>query len=437
MIIDYDVIPEILIYFIALFSIFYLIYRPYIFSVIDPLFIFILTTAFASVLVLNIVDQFNDIAHFFVCHTFLFLGFSFIQRKYSVVKLLNQDQSKLTDFKSLKLTVYLLLLLFIIGNCVLFFTKGFALLSDTPSNSKVGNFQEGFGIFRKINWAAGGFVTIGLIFIYITSRQRRYLFLLFIVIFFTALEGSKGSLVKILTSFAFLAYHPFFNKHKDILRTLRKYIPIGLAAILLVTFIVLSKENNDNEQVFFAFVRRLLYSGDSIIYYYTPINENYFAHYSMFDYPSYIMNTIMGFLRLAPYKEAFGNIMVENVLPSFAKADVIVGPNTPFYIEGRIFFGYYGAFVHSFIIGAIYSIFRKLYFSFTTGSAFSFVFLCCLCLQSGNILVDTSLFVTILFDTCFWVLPTYIFSCFILDKKMHVKIPRFLKHLIKYSKYDL
>ena len=425
MVIDYDIIPEILTYTFFVFAIFYILYKRYIFSIIDPLFIFIFTTSFASVLALNVLSDIKDIAHFFICQFFLFLGFLILQKKHPYSDQINYRYVVFNDSKVLMLTVYLSLTLFIIGNSILFFTKGFALLSDTPSNSKVENFQDGFGLFRKINWALGGFVTIGLLFLYFTTSQRKYLYFLLIVVFFTALEGSKGSLLKILTAFAFLAYHPYFKDKKSLLKPFNKYIPVGIICILFITFSVLLKENNDNEQAFFAFIRRLLYSGDSMLFYYTPINENYFSHYTFLDYPAYILNTILGFLRIAPYKEAFGNIMVENVVPSFSKANVIVGPNTPFYIEGKIFFGYYGAFVHSFSIGLVYSFFRRLFFSTTGGSAFSFVFICTLCLLAGNILIDTSLFVTILFDTCFWILPIYTLSCFIINKRILIKTPNF------------
>jgi hypothetical protein len=202
-------------------------------------------------------------------------------------------------------------------------------------------------------------------------------------------------------------------------------VPIGLLAVFVIFFTVLFKENEDTEQAFFAFLRRFLYSGDAVLYYYAPVNQNYFARYSFTDYPAYIMNTIFGFLRLAPYKEAFGNVMVENALPAFAQADVIVGPNTPFYIEGKIFFGYYGAFIHSFLIGTVYAFIRRTYFSLTSGSAFKLVFLGCLSQLGGNVFTDTSLFVTLLFDTCFFVLPTYVIACFIVNKKLVINRPSF------------
>lgn len=422
---DYSILPEVLLYALVFFIMYYLLYKPYIFSVIDPLFIFVFTTAFASVLVVNVVNDFRDVLHFFICQFCLYLGFLFVY-KYFKQPLKESRHYIFKDILSLEYTVYVLFILYVIGNIIIFSTKGFALLSDAPSNSKVANFQNGFGIFRKINWAAGGFAIAGLLYLYLVKKRFVYMVLLLIVACFTSLEGSKGSLLRILTTFAFLAYHPLFRNRQEVSRVFRKYTPIGLFALMIVFFAVLIKENTNIEQAIFAFLRRFLYSADSVLYYYTPINENYFLRYNFSDYPPYILNTIFGFLRIAPYKEAFGNVMVENVFPDFAKADVIVGPNTPFYIEGKIFFGYYGAFLHSFVVGAIYGIMRNLYFALSSSSAFLFVFLCCICQVSGNIWTDTSLFVTILFDTCFFVIPTYILVCFVINKKLIIHKPSFV-----------
>ncbi len=259
------------------------------------------------------------------------------------------------------------------------------------------------------------------------SKRKKYLFLLLVVIIFTAVEGSKGSLLKVLTTFAFLAYHPIFRGRSEIFRLFKRYIPIGLLAIITIFSVVLLKENQQIDQAVFALARRFLYSADSILYYYTPINVNYFSRYSFIDYPAYLANPVLGFFRIAPYKEVFGNIMVENAIPDFAKADVIVGPNIPFYIEGQIFFGYYGAFIHSFVIGTLYSLIRLLFFSLKNGSSFSFVFICTLCQIAGNIITDTSLFITMLSDTCVFVLPVYILTSFILHNKITIQRLRFSK----------
>lgn len=425
---SYDILPEILIYFFGFFVIMYLLYCKYIFSIIDPLFIFIFTTSFASVLVITVLNDILPIIHFFACQVFLFGGFAFVSSKFRL-PVAQKTQTSLEGVSVLEMTVLLLFILYFTGNLIVFFTKGFTLLSDRPSNSKVADFQGGFGIFRKINWSAGGFITAGLLYLYLKERHVKHLVLLLCVVFFTALEGSKGSLLKVLISFSFLVYHPIFNGKKDVLKFFNRYIPIGLIALFFIFFVVLFKENDSPELAIFAFVRRLLYSGDSILYYYTPINENYFARYNFMDYPSYISSTILGFLRLAPYKEAFGNVMVENVFPDFAKAEVIVGPNTPFYIEGKIFFGYYGAFIYSFFVGGLYATIRGIYFSLTNPSAFLFVFLCSLCQLSGTLITDTSLFVTILFDTCFFVFPAYILACFIVEKRLIVSRIFFINKL--------
>ncbi|WP_018617643.1 hypothetical protein [Spirosoma luteum] len=418
---DYDIIPEVLLWATIFFIILYVLYRRYIYSFIDPLFIFVFTTAFASVLVINVLEDTSAVVSFFVCQLFLFLGFDSVQRFSTLSPASDDSDIKFGSTSTLEMTVYILFFMYVIGNIVLFFTKGFALLSDNPSDSKVADFRGGFGIIRKINWSAGSFVTTGLLYLYLKSKRKKYLFLLLIVIIFTAVEGSKGSLLKVLAAFAFLAYHPIFRGRAEIFILFKRYIPIGTLALITIFSVVLLKENQQTDQAMFALARRFLYSADSILYYYTPVNINYFSRYNFMDYPAYLANPVLGFFRIAPYKEVFGNIMVENALPDFAKADVIVGPNIPFYIEGQIFFGYYGAFIHSFLIGASYSLIRLLFFSLKSGSSFFFIFLCTLSQIAGNIITDTSLFVTMLSDTCVFVLPVYILTNFILHSKVTIK----------------
>lgn len=425
--IDYDVIPEILFYTLGFFLIYFLCYKRYIYSILDPLFIYVFTLAFSSVLVvLTLFDRPAYLAHFFLCHAFLFAGFSltmqwgegYQQRTSSVSSLVN-----FFDYKTLRLVIYILFGFYFLANVVLFYTTGFALLSDDPTTAKVENFAKGFGIILKINWGIGSFLTAGLLFFILSESRRIDFCLLLIVTSLTALEGSKSSLLRILITLALLLNHQLFKNKRSIIDKLKLVVPLGMLGVLGVFFIVLFKENENLDQVIFAFVRRLLYGADSTLYFYTPVNEQYFSRFHSWQYPSYLFNQILGFLRLVPYQEALGNVMVDNVLPN--NTGTIVGPNTPYYIEGQIYFGYYGAFLYSMIIGGCYAFIRQYFFAATYYSAFWFVLMCCLCQQASTLSIEVTLFTTQLFDTLFFVIPIYLFTSLAVKGKLRIRKIRF------------
>ena len=185
---------------------------------------------------------------------------------------------------------------------------------------------------------------------------------------------------------------------------------------------VLLKENDGYEAAFFALVRRLLYSADSVLYYYQPVNITFFETYSFGDYIARIANPILGFFRLQPYIEAPGNLMVDNLRPPGSIADVTVGPNAPFYIEGRIYFNFWAAFPYSFLVGYLYARLRNYYFSLTHVTAFYFVYMGSFIHLAGSIIIDINLAVTQLFDLMFFVLIPYIVVSFALVGKLKIRL---------------
>lgn len=408
--IDYEVIPEILLYTLGFFLIYFLAYKRYIYSILDPLFIYVFTISFSSVLIIYTLDERSAyLIHFFLCQFFLYIGFVVTVhwlRNYSRQELHIKFPNEFFDFETLRIVVYLLFAFYFLANIVLFYTTGFALLNDDPTVAKVENFTKGFGIIRKINTSIGSFLTAGLLFFVLAKIRWIDVFTLFIVIILTALEGSKSSLLRILITFVLLANHQLFIHKKEILGKIKLIIPLGILAVFGIFFTVLFKENSDYEQVTFAFIRRLLYGADATLYFYLPVNEQYFAQFHFWQYPSHLFNQILGFLRLVVSNEAFGNIMVANAFPSMTST--IVGPNTPYYIEGQIFFGYYGAFIYSAFVGGCYAFIRQYFFYTRYYSAFWLILICCICQQASGLYVEVTMFITSAFDTFFFVLPVYL-----------------------------
>lgn len=408
---------------VGLFVIYVLLYKPYIYSFADPIFLFTIATSFSSVLVIEVVQELSDVLHFFICQLAVFIGF----RLYSINKfgklLLKTDNNvdnNFSDKRLLEWTTLVLFTIYFVANIFLAYSKGFTLLSDAPTEAKVANFQNGFGIIRKINWGVGTFLCSSLIFLYIIRKNKIYLGLLFIISIFIILDGSKSSLLRVAIAAGLIFYHPLFETKRAMLVKLKKYSVFFIVALFFVIFTVLLKENDGIDEASIAFLRRLLYGGDVVLFYFNPVNIDYFKDFNLLDYLVRFVNPISGFFRIQPYQEALGNVMIENIRPPGVTLEVIVGPNTPFYVEGRIFFGYFGGVIYSALIGYSYAAVRGFYFSFSKSNAFFFVLMASIVQLLSGLLVDVNLTVTQTFDLLIFSLPVYTIVAFLFDKRLKI-----------------
>lgn len=422
--INFDSLPTLVGLSLILFFIYISLYKRFIYSIIDPLFVWTLTTAFSSVLVLYVVPVAKDVLHFFGCQVALWIGFVIAYRQASSIRGEIKKHEPICKFSNhliLYWTTYFLLTVYIVSNIIIGYSKGFALLSDTPTESKIANFQEGFGLFRKINWSTGTFVTTALFYMVLVKKRTIDLFFLLISIFLSLLDGSKSALLSVVISIGIVFYHPVFSDKRVLLRKFQCYLPLVFVGVFGIFFAVLAKENDGIDETIFAFVRRLLYSADSILYFYLPVNVAYFDSYSSWDYLSRIINPILGFLRLQPYNEALGNIMVENLRSPGSTSTVTVGPNTPFYMDGRIYFYYWGAFPYSMFVGYTYAMIRNYYFSITSSSAFYLVYMGSVCRLAYALIIDVNLAVTQLFDLFFFVVPPYLIIYLLISQRFKIR----------------
>lgn len=422
--VNFDTLPFLVCLAFVFFIAYMFFYHKYIYSIVDPLFVWLFTMAFASVLATQVIPDTVDILHFFGCQLSLWIGIFLTYRRSNYTFIMSIDNTisySFSDKSLLKNFTYILVVIYLISNFIVGYNKGFALLSDSPSESKIANFQNGFGFFRKINWSIGTFVLTSLLYIYIDSKKKIDLLLLSVVVFISSLDGSKSSFLKIAVALGILLYHPAFSGKRVILNNLKKYVPLFIVTSFSIFFSVLLKENDGINDAFLAFIKRLLYSADSVLYYYTPVNISYFENYSFGDYIHRLTNPVLGFFRIEEYREAPGNIMVENLSPPGSIMNVIIGPNAPFFIEGRIYFNYWAAFPYCVFIGYLYSIIRVYFFSLNNVSAFYFIFMASFLQISSAITIDMNLAVTQSFDLAFFVIPLYIVSSLLLTGKLKIR----------------
>ncbi|SFD55494.1 oligosaccharide repeat unit polymerase [Spirosoma endophyticum] len=407
------------------FGIYLLFFKRYIYSLLDPLFIYVFTLSFSSVLVVNTlgVTQGEFAVHFFLCHSFFFLGFALTSYKFQVSKTTPTIlSSSFPDYYIFRIILYLLLALYFFANMALFYTTGFALLADDPSRAKVENPEIGFAILTQINIGVGSFLFTGLIFLLFSKPKYSDVVLLIIVIFLSSLSGAKGALIYIAVIIGFITNQPLFKQNNKIRLIIRFITPIVLLLAASLPFLIYRKEVGGLEESLINYVTRLLMGADSTLYFYQPVNEQYFAQYHFWDYPAYLFNGILSFLRIVPGIEANGNVMIRNIINNYNA--IVAGPNTPYYIEGQIYFGYYGAFIYSAFVGTIYAYSRYNFFNKQFSSAFSFVLTACIANHLSAIPMELTFGVFCAFLTCFFTLPVYFFVNFILRSKVKWKVKK-------------
>lgn len=423
--IDVDDFQQIFSQAALFFGIYALFFRKYIYSLLDPLFIFLFTLSFSSVLIVNTigVTQPEFASHFFCCHFFFFIGFTIISYKFRSGKPQAPTQSlSFSDYSNFRIILYLLLGIYFCANVALFYTTGFALLADDPSVAKVENPQVGYAILSQINVGIGSFLLTGLLFLLFSKPRYSDALLLIVVIFLSSLSGAKGALIQVAIIVGLITYQPLFRNNNKIRSALKAITPIVLVVMVSVPLIVYGKEVGGLQESIVTFVTRLLMGADSTLYFYQPVNEQYFAQFHFWNYPSYLFNGALSFLRLVPGIEAHGNTMIFNIINNYNA--IVSGPNTPYYIEGQIYFGYYGAFVYSAVIGAVYAYSRYSFFNKQFSSVFHFVLAACITNHLSAIVGEVTLGVFGAFLTCFFVLPTYFFVNFIVQGKVRWKIKK-------------
>lgn len=406
-------------------GIYLLFFRKYIYSLLDPLLSYLVSLSFSSVLVANTLAITQPVYayHFFLCHFFLFIGYVLISYKFSIKKEYPfTSVVKYTDYYSFKVVLYILIVLYFLSNVVLFLTTGFALLADDPSRAKVENPQVGYAILSQINAGVGSFLLTGLLFLLLYKPKFTDCALLIIVVVLSSLSGAKGALVQVGVIMGLIANQSMFKSNAKIRSVTKLVTPLVLIIMLSIPFIVYGKESGSSELAVVNFVTRLLMSADSTLYFYQPVNEQYFANFHFWEYPVYLFNSTLDFLRIRPGIEAHGNTMLRNVINNYNV--VASGPNTPYYIEGQIYFGYYGAFAYSAIVGAVFAYSRYYFFNKQFTSIFSFVLVACIANHFSVILGEVTMGFFNAFLTCFFVLPVYLFVRFIIQNKGKILIRR-------------
>lgn len=398
----------------------YLIYKRQIFSFFDPLFFFILTQAFSIVLAFMQIKDISYLLNFLLCQLSFAAGFILLTRKLKKNELVD-DLNNTWGVKEHHFWVYFSIIGFIVilfSNIYLISIKGIIVLNDDPTSGKVEAFETGGGLgaVRRINWGLLNLVNLSVIYLYAKSAKKKYLFMLLILTLITVSGGSKSSLLVYVNIIALLGVFKSFSLSSTYKIINKAKAPILAVGALLAVFILASKSENLSD-AFLALGIRFLYFGDIIFYYYDNDSVKYFQQLDFLDFFKYEFNSLLGLLRLVPYKNPLGYDMVAYSLINQDLGDSKLGPNLPYYVKGHIFFGAFGAILYAFFVGVVVGKARAILYRKNRNNT-----LCIIVIYINTLIFtypqDSALTCSLLIDTLiFSSIPLFLSLCLIHEFK--------------------
>lgn len=393
-------------YYVFFSVILFLLFRKYILSVFDP-FIFIILMMSSS-LCLTVDSSF----FFYVLLAILFFFFGF--RIIGVPKRNFTKIDAFIDTKLLEIFTILFFILYAVVSIIMFKASGIPLFADNPTESKISMFVEGTGWIRRIIFLSG-FLPICISLLLIVSKKKIfYAFMFFLYLLISVMHGSKGGLIGSIAIFWYLyqqnnLWSDSTMHVKNFIRSKIKYFLV--ITVLLFLSIVIKESEIEGQDPIFSIGFRLMEFGDVMLYYKTQVVRDYFVNLNFVDFILYEFNGILGMLRLTPYYEPLGYQMVKafwNTSSLFD--DVVLGPNTVFFVKGHVFFGYIGGIVYSFLMGVLSAYFRKKIIEIKIKNIFMYAIAVYVFFQIPGFLKEFSQSVSTTFDFVFYLGPIILFS---------------------------
>jgi oligosaccharide repeat unit polymerase len=401
-----------------IFFVFFLLFRRHILHVFDPLLFYIITQAFSIELGFLVIDKSTYLINLLICQACFLAGFFICAGKAPKKTQLatstlfkNNTNFDVSIIKWYAIVTFAILL---IVNIIQMKMTGIVLLSNNPSEAKVTSFTEGSGIIRRMNWGMLYVAGLFLLALILLKKQVRYAVLLLIILFIPALGGSKGALlyfilaISLFGCFSDIKSVPIFKKIQ-----IGSFVLLIIAVILAGFIIYYSNSASSYNDILYSLVARFLFYGDSMIYYYNDATVQHFSHYTFLDYFQDDFNSVLGTLRLIPYNEQLGYRLINYYYNINSN---VFGPSIPYYVKGNIYFGYYGAFVYSFIIGSVIGFIRGKFYKLIKNNRSSL--LISLVIIHLNLFIytlaqDSPVFLSVIFDTLLFSIPAILIVAYL------------------------
>lgn len=316
---------------------------------------------------------------------------------------------KVTNILTLKIYTYIICILYLVSNSYIFISKGIPLLSDVPTEDKISVF-EGNGLLRRISFL-GNIIPINLILLICISKRnnKTNICLLIIYSIFKLLLGSKGSIVGLIFPlYYFITQKNLFKIHLNFKKYTKYFIVIGLIALSAIFSIVSRESEAEGGNIWYSLGFRLMEFGDVMLYYSSNVVQDAFNNKNILNFVPDELNGILGMLRLTPYNEPLGFLMVKAF--NRMNFDTVTGPNTLFLVKGHIYFGFIGGLLYSYCCGFLFTKLRQYFFQMQIRDIFWYSMVAYAFFNCMGLLRESSGFISNLFDYCFYTFPILFIS---------------------------
>lgn len=368
------------------------ILRRFIRGIIDPLFITVLSTAFANSIPLFLflcdVIKLEYLLYVLIVESCLWGGFiSRAQKQISYSSYVLEDEKKISRH-----VFYISLTLFVLLKFLSYSLVGIPLFMVSRLDANSG----GTGIFDRLVQFPQFYCAIYAFYLY-QGKGKIVSILVFLLIIATCiLSGSKGAILELI--YAYFIYN-FFYLHTTVKIKIRYLIALFTGVFLVVIL--------QNEHTFLSALGSILFRfvayGDV---YWMALPNSVIEDVHVNHIFNHLFAGFLGPLRLVSYEnmEPAIGLQLEWILyPQYE--GITMGPNARMPILSLIYFGWWG-FVFAFFMGRIGANLMFRISRFFPNSLLSIVFLGYLYIVSQTIYTDVNYFISKLFDV-FLVIPIY------------------------------
>lgn len=387
--------------------------RRHVGSILDPLLYFVVTTSFALTLAVAWVDDAALVSRVIGYFASFWLGFHFVMRACrGTVPVAQRDAGELTPDRLFPLLMVIGVLFLLAMNAAAWAASGIPVLSKDPSLQKVEALTGGLGFVRRYNWGLGVFLFIGSIYWYLFERSRLAIVCFLVVALVTILGGSKSAFLPVVFAMGLYLLRPFRNRSGrtwgEVIQRSAKYLLL-LAMVPVVLVFVL--ESEDLSAASTALVVRLLYFGDAMLFWSKmDLRQHFMALVQPIDYPTHLLGGLLGMLRIVPYEVPLGNQFVQFSLRAGEELSGSLGPNTPFYVKGELFFGVVFAPLYAATVGAVVAAFRCAFLGVDRPTLMRYTLAASLLTLSMTLPTEDSLFMGRLGDFFLFYAPVYVLA---------------------------
>ena len=400
-----DNIVEMLIVFATAGAIQYALVRKHIASLADPLAYFVLTSSFSLALGTFVSDDPWLVVRIYFYFACFYAGLHIAAGK---VRAPGGNLTLTQNLRQFRAIVLGCAITYVILNAILWSQSGVILLADNPSLEKSEAYAGGFGFVRRFNWSVGAFALVATTYWVLWERRALPVAALVIVVLTTLTSGSKAALLPAILAVGLYVAHPFASRkgpgHSE---RLRRMIPVLLAVAVIPVMLVLTAENDSLNGAVDAFVIRLFYFGDVLLYWGQDAVRGRFAGLGLLAYLENTLGAVLGALRLIAYDTPIGNQFVQYTLPAGTDFSDSLGPNLPFYVRGELYLGIWVAPLHAFIIGWAFGRLRRVFLNYRGHSLLAYALRAFIVVVSVTLPTEEGLAVGQLFDFVLFFAPIF------------------------------